>query len=85
MSTNISVADWWKQFYALSDNGVAHEEYSQLYAPNAKLIMGDNEVNGRDGRFTKLSDEAYSNLLSPRDCNPPPSNVGKGFHSQAHI
>ncbi|KFY28034.1 hypothetical protein V493_03130 [Pseudogymnoascus sp. VKM F-4281 (FW-2241)] len=45
-----NIADWFKAFFALSDDGTAaHERYTTFYANDAKLIMGDKTAVGRDG------------------------------------
>lgn len=47
-----NIADWFKAFYAVSDDGTAHERYTTFYADDAKLIMGDKTAVGRDGTFS---------------------------------
>lgn len=45
-----NIVDWFKAFYALSDDGTAaHERYTTFYTDDAKLIMGDKTAVGRDG------------------------------------
>jgi len=43
------IQDWFKTFYAVSDDGAAHERYTTFYAEDAKLIMGDKTAVGRAG------------------------------------
>ncbi len=47
METNIQ--DCVKAFYATSDDGSAHEQYTTFFTPDAKLIIGDKMAVGRDG------------------------------------
>ena len=47
-----SVDDWFDAFYAVSDDGFAHDDYVTFYAANAKLIMGDKTAIGHDGSFS---------------------------------
>lgn len=44
-----SIDDWFKAFYAVSDDGTAHEAYPRFFAEDAKLIMGDKVAVGREG------------------------------------
>lgn len=44
-----SIADWFKAFYAMSDDGSSHEPYPTFYTPDAKLIMGDKVAVGHEG------------------------------------
>jgi hypothetical protein len=45
------IEDWFKAFYAISDDGTAHETYPEFFAADAKLIMGDKTAVGREGMF----------------------------------
>ncbi|KAK2812987.1 hypothetical protein FQN50_001008 [Emmonsiellopsis sp. PD_5] len=47
-----SISDWFNAFYAVSDDGTAHEKYPDFFAPDAKLIMGDKVAVGRDEILT---------------------------------
>ena len=44
-----TIAAWFKAFYAVSDDGTAHEAYPSFFAEDAKLIMGDKVAVGRQG------------------------------------
>ena len=50
-----SIDQWFKEFYATSDDGTAHDKYPSFFAPDAKLIMGDKTAVGRDGKCIPLS------------------------------
>jgi hypothetical protein len=41
-----NMQEWFKAFYATSDDGTAHEKYTTFFAT---LIMGDNRVVGQAG------------------------------------
>ncbi|KAL1954323.1 hypothetical protein VTO42DRAFT_1397 [Malbranchea cinnamomea] len=43
-----TIDGWFKEFYATSDDGTAHEKYPTFFAEDAKLIMGDKTAVGRD-------------------------------------
>ena len=45
------IKSFFEKFYEVSDTPSAHEEYAEQFTKNAKLIMGPNESNGRDGKF----------------------------------
>ncbi|KAB5576486.1 putative fungal-specific transcription factor [Coniochaeta sp. 2T2.1] len=42
-----SMDDWFKAFYAVSDDGTAHEAYPSFFTEDSKLIMGDKVAVGR--------------------------------------
>jgi len=44
-----SIATFFEQFYKTSDSPAAHEQYADAFTKDAKLIMGSNETNGREG------------------------------------
>lgn len=44
------ILKYFERFYEISDMPDAHQLYSEQYTKNAKLIMGPNEMNGRDGK-----------------------------------
>jgi hypothetical protein len=44
-----SLDDWLKAFYAVSDDGTAHEAYASFFTYDATLIMGDKKVYGGGG------------------------------------
>lgn len=46
-----SIASFFEQFYQTSDSPTGHEKYADAFTNDAKLIMGLNEVNGREGMF----------------------------------
>lgn len=41
---------YFEKFYEISDTPDAHKIYSEQFTKDAKLIMGPNEANGRDGK-----------------------------------
>ncbi|SMQ45661.1 unnamed protein product [Zymoseptoria tritici ST99CH_1A5] len=40
---------FFERFYKISDTPDGHEDYANQFTSDGKLIMGLNEVNGRDG------------------------------------
>lgn len=44
-----NIQEWFKAFYATSDDGSAHEKYTTFFAEDAILIMGDNRAVGQAG------------------------------------
>lgn len=40
---------YFQNFYQISDTPEAHQEYSEQFTDNARLIMASNEANGREG------------------------------------
>lgn len=57
------VQAYFENFYKVSDNPEAHEEYSKLFTENAKVILGPNTANGRSGTST-----CFDPVLSPIRC-----------------
>ncbi|KAK2789162.1 hypothetical protein FQN53_002387 [Emmonsiellopsis sp. PD_33] len=51
-SDTTGINNWFKAFYAVSDDGTAHEQYPEFFTPDAKLIMGDKVAVGRDEILT---------------------------------
>lgn len=49
-----AIASFFEKFYQISDQPTSHEEYADQFTNNAKLIMGSNEVNGREGLLSNL-------------------------------
>lgn len=47
-----SIKSFFERFYEVSDNPTGHEQYADMFTSNAKLIMGLNEVSGREGKPT---------------------------------
>lgn len=45
---NPSVKSFFERFYEVSDNPTGHEQYADMFTSNARLIMGLNEVSGRE-------------------------------------
>ena len=41
---------YFEKFYEVSDTPSDHQVYAEQFTRNAKLIMGPNEANGRDGK-----------------------------------
>lgn len=50
------IKEFFERFYQISDNPEAHEEYSNQFTNNGKLIMGPNESNGRSGECLSPSE-----------------------------
>ncbi len=48
------IKSYFEKFYEVSDNPSAHEVYAEQFTKDAKLIMGPNESNGRDGEFAGI-------------------------------
>lgn len=44
-----SIASFFEQFYQTSDSPTGHDQYADAFTNDAKLIMGSNEVTGREG------------------------------------
>lgn len=44
-----NIQDWFRTFYATSDDGTAHEKYPTFFAPDAKLMVGEQTAVGRAG------------------------------------
>ena len=44
-----NIQNWFKAFYATSDDGTAHAKYTTFFTPDAKLIMGDRTAEGQIG------------------------------------
>ncbi|KIM95873.1 hypothetical protein OIDMADRAFT_183357 [Oidiodendron maius Zn] len=42
-----NIQDWFKAFYATSDDESAHAKYTSFFTPDAKLIMGDRTAKGQ--------------------------------------
>jgi hypothetical protein len=49
-----SIQHWFKDFYATSDDGSAHERYAAFFASDAQLIMGDKVAVGRAGMCSAI-------------------------------
>lgn len=45
------IKTFFEDFYKISDTPNDHEKYAECFTKDAKLIMGPNEANGRDGMF----------------------------------
>ena len=45
------IREFFKKFYEVSDSPSDHERYAEQFTKGGKLIMGPNEVNGRDGKL----------------------------------
>jgi hypothetical protein len=45
-----NIQDWFKAFFATSDDESAHAKYTTFFAPHAKLIMGSKTAVGQEGR-----------------------------------
>lgn len=43
------IRSFFERFFEISDTPSDHENYSQQFTQNGKLIMGPNESKGRDG------------------------------------
>ncbi|CZT16843.1 uncharacterized protein RCC_02678 [Ramularia collo-cygni] len=43
-----AIASFFEQFYQTSDSPTGHEQYADAFTKDAKLIMGLNEVSGRE-------------------------------------
>lgn len=56
-------ADWFNAFYAASDNGTAHEEYTTFYTQDAKLMMGDKTAVGQTGTLILTSRATVSQTM----------------------
>lgn len=50
-----TIDDWFKAFYAVSDDGTAHESYPSFFTEDAKLMMGDKVAVGRQGMYDAVS------------------------------
>ena len=46
-----NIQDWFKAFYATSDDECAHAKYTTFFTPDAKLIMGDKTAVGQAGNM----------------------------------
>ena len=46
------IRSFFEKFYEVSDTPSDHELYAKQFTKNGKLIMGPNESNGRDGKFS---------------------------------
>lgn len=46
-----NIHDWFKRFFAVSDEPTAHEKYPTFFTEDAKLIMGDKTAVGHDGKL----------------------------------
>lgn len=44
-----NMEEWFKAFYATSDDGSAHQKYTTFFTQDATLIMGDKKAVGRAG------------------------------------
>lgn len=47
------IQSYFEEFYRISDTADGHERYADMFTKDAKLIMGPNEANGRDGKLNK--------------------------------
>ena len=52
------IKSFFEKFYEISDDPSDHEIYAKQFTKNGKLIMGPNEVNGRDGKSIMAEAEA---------------------------
>jgi len=48
-SVKPEIRSFYERFYQISDTPEAHEEYSQQFTKDGKLIMASTEANGREG------------------------------------
>jgi hypothetical protein len=53
-----AIKAFFERFYKISDTPDGHENYADQFTPDGKLIMGLNEVNGRDGEQNDPGDNA---------------------------
>jgi hypothetical protein len=44
-----ALSSFMENFYAISDDPVAHEKYADQFTPDATLIMGRNDAQGYNG------------------------------------
>ena len=44
-----NIQEWFRAFYATSDDGSAHQKYTTFFTQDATLIMGDQRAVGRAG------------------------------------
>ncbi|KAB5540453.1 putative fungal-specific transcription factor [Coniochaeta sp. 2T2.1] len=58
-----SMDDWFKAFYAVSDDGTAHEAYPSFFTEDSKLIMGDKIGVGRQ-EILKLRTDMWTAVSS---------------------
>lgn len=49
------IDEWFKAFYATSDDGSAHQKYTTFFAQDAIMIMGDQKALGQAGIHSFLS------------------------------
>lgn len=47
-----TIRSFFERFYEISDNPSGHEHYADMFTSDGKLIMGSNEVSGREGIYS---------------------------------
>ncbi|KFY96636.1 hypothetical protein V500_02370 [Pseudogymnoascus sp. VKM F-4518 (FW-2643)] len=62
-----NMQEWFKAFYATSDDGSAHQKYTTFFTHDATLIMGDQRAVGqadilqlRTGMWSKISSRKHT-------------------------
>lgn len=50
-----NMQEWFKAFYATSDDGSAHQKYTTFFTPDATLIMGDQRAVGQAGMLLPIT------------------------------
>ncbi|OIW22880.1 putative fungal-specific transcription factor [Coniochaeta ligniaria NRRL 30616] len=58
-----TIDDWFKAFYAVSDDGTAHESYPSFFTEDAKLMMGDKVAVGRQ-EILNVRTEMWTAIVS---------------------
>lgn len=48
------IKSFFEKFFEISDTPSVHEQYSEQFTKDGKLVMGPNEANGRDGKCSFL-------------------------------
>jgi hypothetical protein len=56
------IRSFFEEFYKVSDTPDALEKYADQFTKGGKLIMGPNEVNGRDGTWPTSAPSSLSGI-----------------------